>query len=65
MGLAERVFDGLRAALEMRADLDRMSDRLDRVADEVLDHEKRLIRIETMIEMSQSRTSGRPQLPDA
>ena len=65
MGLAERVLDGLRAALEMRADLDRMSDRLDRVADEVLDHEKRLIRIETMIEMSQTRTSGRQQLPDA
>lgn len=64
MGLAERLFDGLRSSLEMRGDIDRIAITVKGLEDDVSDHEKRLIRIETMIEMSQSRTIERPQLPD-
>lgn len=61
MGLAERLFDGLRATIEMRSDIDRMTAQLKGLSDDVLDHEKRLIRIETMIELSRStpRDQGR------
>lgn len=59
MGIAERLFDGLRATIELRGDVDRLSEQLRSVSDNVLDHERRLIRIETMIEMSRAR--GRDQ----
>lgn len=54
MSFAEKLLDGLRATVEMRGDVDRVSDRVERMADDLLDHEKRLIRIETMIEMTRS-----------
>jgi hypothetical protein len=63
VGLAERIFDGLRASLEMRGEIDRLTSRMDGADTTILDHEKRLIRIETMIEMSQAR-AARDQLPD-
>ena len=63
MGLAERIFDGLRASLEMRGDIDRLIQEIDTVKLDVLSHEKRLIRIETMIEMTQNRRQEPPILP--
>ncbi len=55
MGIAERLFEGLRATIELRGDVDRLSEQLKSISSEVLGHEKRLIRIETMIEMSRAR----------
>ncbi len=52
MGLADRLFDAMRSTVEMRGDIDRNAEKLRDTADAVLDHEKRLIRIETMVEMS-------------
>lgn len=52
MSFAEKLLDGLRATVEMRGDVDRLADRVERMADDLLDHEKRLVRIETMIEMT-------------
>lgn len=65
MGIAERLFDGLRATIELRSDVDRLSEQLRSVSTDVLDHERRLIRIETMIEMSQNgeRRSRRIERP--
>lgn len=63
MGLAEKLFDGLRSTIEMRGDIDRLSERLRDISAEVLGHERRLIRIETLIELSQARTAA-PPLPD-
>jgi hypothetical protein len=52
--LQERV-DGL------KEDNARIADDLRSLTEKVLDHEKRLVRIETMIEMS-GRTSGSPRI---
>jgi hypothetical protein len=62
MSFAEKLLDGLRATVEMRGDIDRVSDRVERMADDLLDHEKRLVRIETMIEMTRGAPSpSRPR----
>jgi hypothetical protein len=64
MGIAERLFDGLRSTIEMRADIDRMTRQLEGISDDLLDHEKRLIRIETMIELGRSQSGSRRRLSD-
>lgn len=62
MGIAERLFDGLRATIELRSDVDRLGEQLKSISSDVLDHEKRLIRIETMIEISRSRSSDQGRI---
>lgn len=59
MGLADRLFDAMRSTVEMRGDIDRNAEKLRDTADAVLDHEKRLIRLETMVEMSARPTPRR------
>jgi hypothetical protein len=47
----------------MQEKIDRLVDGLSRLSADVMDHEKRLIRIETMIEMAQARQrNGSKQL---
>ncbi len=42
--------DSIRKIILMESRLDGLTDAIDRLADQSLDHEKRLVRIETMIE---------------
>ena len=59
MGVVDRLFDAMKATVEMRGDIDRNAEKLRDTADAVLDHEKRLIRIETMVEIGATRASRR------
>lgn len=53
--------DSIRKIILMQDKIDRLAQGVDRVASEVMDHEKRLIRIETLIEVAQNRgPSGNP-----
>jgi len=66
MSILDRVFDALKSQVEMRSDLDqttvRLDDlgkRLDRQDNAVFDHEKRLIRIEALIDLTRGGFSQR------
>lgn len=45
--------DSIRKIILMEDKIDRLANGLTTIGDRVMDHEKRLIRIETMIEMAQ------------
>ena len=45
--------DSIRKIILMESRLEGLTDAIDRLADQSLDHEKRLVRIETMIEVAQ------------
>jgi hypothetical protein len=69
VSILDRVFDALKNQVEMRGDIDRLTGsvdglrvRLDQLDDRLFDHEKRLIRIETLIEVSRG-SVGRAALP--
>jgi len=57
----DSILSGLRDLIVMREELSRIGDTARELASDVRDHEKRLIRIETMIEMT--RGNSRPALP--
>lgn len=70
MSILDRVFDALKSQVEMRSDIDRtitrlddLGRRLDRQDDRLFDHEKRLIRIEALIDLTRGGV-GRPRLPE-
>ena len=63
MGLVDRLFDAMRSTVEMRGDVDRVTKRVDGLADMFLDHEKRLVRLETRDEMRVVDAPRRPRLP--
>ena len=48
------IRDSVRKIILMQDKIDRLARGLSRLSADVMDHEKRLIRIETMIEMAQS-----------
>jgi hypothetical protein len=50
--------NSIRKIILMEDKIDRLAQGVDRVASEVMDHEKRLIRIETLIEVAQNRGPG-------
>lgn len=50
--------DSIRKIILMQDKLDRLAGGVAGVTDQVIDHERRLIRIETMIEMAQGRAAG-------
>lgn len=60
MSVLDRILTGLKELVVMREDLARLGNSLRELAGDVRDHERRLIRIETMIEMSRG---GPPALP--
>lgn len=62
MSLADRLFDGIKDLLVMRDEVARLTANADRLAAGAMDHEKRLVRIETIIEMT-GRAAQR-RLPD-
>ena len=66
MSILDRVLDALRSQVEMRGDIDRLTGsvdglrlRLDGQDKYLLDHEKRLIRLETLVEVAQGRAGRR------
>ena len=52
------IRDSIRKIILMQDKTDRLASGLSRLSSDVIDHEKRLIRIETMIEMAQARREG-------
>ncbi|MBV8973441.1 MAG: hypothetical protein JO290_14240 [Sphingomonadaceae bacterium] len=68
MSVFDRVYDALKSQVEMRADLNRTAERVtditrraDQADNRLFDHEKRLIRIEALIDYT--RGGARPKLP--
>lgn len=52
--------DGIRQIILLESRIDQLNGAVDRLADQSLDHEKRLIRIETMIAMAQGKADSTP-----
>ena len=52
--------DGIRQIILLESRIDQLNGAVDRLADQSLDHEKRLIRIETMIAVVQGRADSTP-----
>jgi hypothetical protein len=61
VGALDRVLSSLRQVILMESKLQRLADSVDEMADAVVDHEKRLIRLETMVEIARGR--GLPAPP--
>jgi hypothetical protein len=53
----------LKDVLRMRDDLDRLSKNVDKLANVANDIDKRLIRIETMVELADKRNARQARLP--
>ncbi len=49
----------IRRIILMQDKIDRLADGVSGLSDQIMDHEKRLIRIETMIEMAQEQSGKR------
>jgi hypothetical protein len=56
MGITDRIFDGLKAAIQLGGRVESLSHRLEILAREVRDIDRRLIRVETALEIA---TSGK------
>ncbi len=54
MSALDRIMSSIRQVILMEAKLQTLADGVETVADLVMDHEKRLIRIETLVEVAQS-----------
>ena len=63
MGVLADAISVLKDVLRMRDDLDRLSKNVDKLADVANDLDKRLIRIETMVEIASRRNSAPVKLP--
>jgi hypothetical protein len=55
MSVWTELRDGIRQAILVQERLERLSGELDRTVEELRDHDRRLTRIETMIEVARSR----------
>ena len=58
MGVLADAISVLKDVLRMRDDLDRLSKNVDKLADVPNDLDKRVVRIETMVEIASRRSSG-------
>ena len=56
MGITDRIFDSLRAAIQLGVRVESLGLRLEKLAHEVRDLDRRLIRVETALEIA---TTGR------
>lgn len=52
MSVFDRIWDGLTKQVQLHADTQRALKRLDEVSESLFDHEKRLIKIETIIDLA-------------
>ncbi|TLY46712.1 MAG: hypothetical protein E6K53_17300 [Gammaproteobacteria bacterium] len=64
MGALADAVAVLKDVLRMRDDLDRLSKSVDKLATAANDIDKRLIRIETMVEIAEKRSSKQARLPE-
>ncbi len=55
MSALDRIMTSIRQVILMETKLQTLADGVEKVADLLMDHEKRLIRIETLVEVAQSR----------
>ncbi|HEY8012230.1 MAG TPA: hypothetical protein VIE67_14660 [Rudaea sp.] len=62
MGAVTEAVTMLKDVLRMRDDVDRLSKSVDKLANVANDIDKRLIRIETMVELAEKRSSRQPRL---
>lgn len=62
MGALADAIAVLKDVLRMRDDLDRLSKSVDKLANSADDIDRRLIRIETMVEIASKRASSQPRL---
>ena len=58
MGVLADAISVLKDVLRMRDDLDRLSKNVDKLADVANDLDKRVVRIETMVEIARRRSSS-------
>jgi t-SNARE complex subunit (syntaxin) len=63
MGALADAVSVLRDVLRMRDDLDRLSKNVDKLADVANDLDRRMIRIETMVEIASKRANHQARLP--
>jgi hypothetical protein len=58
MSILDQVLSGIRDAVLLSEKVERLSNNTEAVALELRDHDRRLVRLETMVEMAQA-TAGR------
>jgi len=63
MGVVADALAALKEVLQMRGDIDRMSKNVDKLAGVTDDLDRRMIRIETMVEIASKRASNAARLP--
>lgn len=63
MGALADAIAVLKDVLRMRDDLDRLSKNVDKLATAANEIDKRLIRIETLVEIAEKRSAKQPRLP--
>jgi hypothetical protein len=63
MSAFEKVLGGIKDILVMREDVSRLADGVKELSSDVRDHEHRLIRIETMVDMARGQQSPPLSLP--
>ena len=63
MSVLERIFTGVRAVIQLDTQVAELKDQSKEHADKLVQHEMRLVRIETMIEMSERAAARPPRLP--
>jgi hypothetical protein len=65
MGVLADAMVVLKDVLRMRDDVDRLSKNVDKLADTANDLDKRLVRIETMVEIASKRSTNVPRIRNA
>jgi len=63
MGVVADALAALKEVLQMRGDIDRLSKNVDKLASVTDDLDRRMIRIETMVEIASKRAAAAPRLP--
>jgi predicted nucleic acid-binding Zn-ribbon protein len=62
MSLTENIFTGIRKIIQLDSEVQRLREGITKLDEQVDGHERRLIRIEALIEFS--RTATAPRLPE-
>ena len=63
MGVLADAISALKDVLQMRGDMDRLARNVESLTQLMTDLDRRLIRIETMVEIAGKRSAAAPRLP--
>ena len=63
MGVLADAISALKDVLQMRGDMDRLARNVESMSQLMTDLDRRLIRIETMVEIAGKRSAAAPRLP--